>query len=112
MPRLVITTGAARAAGRLTTAHHLHRCLPVLVLHDLLDVLVSHGCVPRSIRGCCLRCAARRSAATGGLGKSEADGALIRWLDDFVLEVVVQVIDLPLDPVRILHPELVLVGVT
>src|SRR5262245_49494109 len=40
--RVGVTASARRAAGGLTARHHLQRRLPVLVLPDLLDVLVSH----------------------------------------------------------------------
>src|SRR5262249_20999691 len=61
-----------------------------------------------------LRAAARRGAAGARLGQGESrwqTGAAARRRVGLVLEIVVQVVHLPLDAVGILHPELVLVGV-
>src|SRR5262249_13518409 len=43
--RVSAAAGARRATGGLLARHHLQRRLAVLLLHDLLDVLVSHGLV-------------------------------------------------------------------
>src|SRR5215470_18353973 len=51
------------------------------------------------------------AAAGGVFGERQARGDLRRRRRDVVLQVVVEMVDLPLDPVRILDPELVLVGV-
>src|SRR5882724_782607 len=53
-----------------------------------------------------LMAASSRGAAGVALGQLQS----LRPLCDLVLEIVVEVVDLPLDAVGILHPELVLVG--
>src|SRR5262249_25019937 len=60
-----------------------------------------------------LRRADRRRAARARLGEREPRRPLRanRGHVGLVLEVVVEVVHLPLDAVRVLHPELVLVGV-
>src|SRR5215471_9506638 len=55
------------------------------------------------------RRAARRTATVSALGQLESQR--LPGYGSFVLEVVVEVIDLPLDAIRILDPELVLIGV-
>src|SRR5215831_13421520 len=55
------------------------------------------------------RRAAGRAATVAALGQLESQR--LPGCRSFVLEVVVEVIDLPLDAVRILDPELVLIGV-
>src|SRR5215475_4796250 len=55
------------------------------------------------------RRATGRAATVAALGQLESQR--LPGCRSFVLEVVVEVIDLPLDAVRILDPELVLIGV-
>src|SRR5258708_13436201 len=61
------------------------------------------------LRSGSLMAALSRGAAGVALGQLEALRRL--GAGDLVLEIVVEVVDLPLDTVGILHPELVLVGV-
>src|SRR5205809_2344845 len=79
--------------------------LPYLSFTICLMSWSAMTCPPRLVprAGCSGRAA---GAALGHREIPEADRGRL------VLEVVVQMVDLPLDPIRVLDPELVLVGVT